>query len=290
MRGNKPKAPGRGAVPLRADEKDLHIARLEAELRQLTGRKSPAPKRTRGEEHLHTHTDTCHLAWRSTLRLRKKTSEPGQEQEQLLVPDAAATFQQAHVASVVIGDAPSSRSDADEQHQLQNALDLVANLEMIESDPSIGSEEVEPPAGRPRLQQEILVIPNGKCFALCCIAAMDPDDWASVPRKADGAPASLEHLIDEDDKVRKFLLNTLSGVGMPDTRIRALVQGEYAEAQDLTFFAAAMGGAIGVVPPQSVRALQDVRFFGRGALRMQVELYFLEGNRAPHYKLLQTWS
>ena len=33
--GNKPKAPGRGAVPLKANAKDLRIAQLEAQLRRM---------------------------------------------------------------------------------------------------------------------------------------------------------------------------------------------------------------------------------------------------------------
>ena len=44
-RGNKPKAPGRGAVPLRADQKDVRLAHLEAQLRKLTSPKSQAAKK-----------------------------------------------------------------------------------------------------------------------------------------------------------------------------------------------------------------------------------------------------
>ena len=46
-RGNKRKAPARGAVPIRADEKDLYIQKLEVQLRRLkAGPKPRTPDRT----------------------------------------------------------------------------------------------------------------------------------------------------------------------------------------------------------------------------------------------------
>ena len=64
--------------------------------------------------------------------------------------------------------------------------------------------------------------------------------------------------------------------------------GEYAEAVDLPHFAAALGGAIGVQSPRNEAAVQGIRYYGSGPLVMFVELYYLVGKTAPHYKLLQS--
>ena len=67
-RGNKRKAPGRGAVPLRADEKDVRIAQLEAKVRKLSGCKTPkrAPEIVQ---------PTC--LQKPAKRLRQKTNGSG---------------------------------------------------------------------------------------------------------------------------------------------------------------------------------------------------------------------
>ena len=98
----------------------------------------------------------------------------------------------------------------------------------------------------------------------------------------------LPDLVAEDDKARSFLLSEVFAAGMPGGRVGELVLGEYAEPKDFAFFAAAMGGAIGVVPPAGQDA-QGERFFGSGPLLMHVQLYFLPTDQAPHYKLLQSW-
>ena len=177
----------------------------------------------------------------------------------------------------------------DEQRSLQNAIALVADLEMLESDPGVGKGDVELPVGSPRLAKELLVAANGRCFTLCCIAAKDLVAWAAVARKPDGTPMRLEQLIAEDGSARSFLLTELLAAGVPGERVGELVLGSYAEAKDFVFFAAAMGGAIGVVPPVAGQDVQKERFFGNGPLRLQVQLYYLPGNQSPRYKLLQSW-
>ena len=179
--------------------------------------------------------------------------------------------------------------DAAEQRRLQNALALVANLDMLESDPSIGKDEVEFPAKQPRLEKELLVAANGRCFTLSCIAALATEEWAKVARKPHGTPVSLEQLVAEDDKARNFLLTKVLDAGMPSDRIGELLHGEYAEAHDFPFFASAMGGSIGVTPTAGDRAVQGVRYYGNGPLRMQVQLYYLHATSSPHYKLMQSW-
>jgi hypothetical protein len=76
-RGNKPKAPGRGAVPLRADQKDVRIAHLEAQLRKLISPKSQAAKKR-------PHSQVAQVqpvSWSSTRRLKRKTSHMEMQSE-----------------------------------------------------------------------------------------------------------------------------------------------------------------------------------------------------------------
>ena len=282
-RGNKPRAPGRGAVPLKADEKDLHIARLEAQVRKLTGKKIPEPKRMRVSDR---HVTTPAL-WLPSHRLPCKTSGP--RHMPAPAPPTPGTGCPAPPPPEAAEVADPPLIDAAEQRRLQNALALVANLDMLESDPSIGKDEVEFPAKQPRLEKELLVAANGRCFTLCCIAAMATEEWTKVARKPDGTPVSLEQLVAEDDKARNFLLTKVLDAGMPGDRIGELLHGEYAEAHDFPFFASAMGGSIGVTPTAGDRAVKGVRYFGNGPLRMQVQLYYLHATSSPHYKLMQSW-
>ena len=99
----------------------------------------------------------------------------------------------------------------------------------------------------------------------------------------------MADLVAEDDNARRFLLSDVLGAGMPGERVGELVLGEYAESKDFVFFAAAMGGTIGVVPPAG-HDVQGERLFGNGPLLMQVQLYYLPTDSAPHYKLLQSWA
>ena len=275
-RGNKPKAPGRGAVPLKADEKDLRIARLEATARRMTDQKSK-----RGAKRMATPPAP---SWKPARRLRAKTS---QQSTHTKACEAAAPAKPPRTTEEVVA-LPVADAD-DEQRSLQNAIALVADLEMLESDPGVGKGDVELPVGSPRLAKELLVAENGRRFTLCCLAARGPVAWAAVARKPDGTPVRLEQLIAEDDSARSFLLTELLAAGMPGERVGELVLGSYAEAKDFVFFAAAMGGAIGVVPPVAGQDVQKERFFGNGPLRLQVQLYYLPGNQSPHYKLLQSW-
>ena len=273
-RGNKPRAPGRGAVPLKADEKDLRIARLEATIRKMASQESRSAGKKQGAGSMVALPEPL---WTPKRRLHSKTS--------------AEVHMQALSAGLEAGAPPSAPDtvDADERRRLQNALALAANLEMLENDPGVGQNEADLPVKMPHLREELLVAANGRCFTLCCLAAKDPTAWSRVDRKPDGTPARLADLVAEDDNARRFLLSDVLGAGMPGERVGELVLGEYAESKDFVFFAAAMGGAIGVVPPAGQDA-QGERFFGNGPLLMQVQLYYLPTDSAPHYKLLQSWA
>jgi hypothetical protein len=99
----------------------------------------------------------------------------------------------------------------------------------------------------------------------------------------------LQRVVKEDERARYFLLTKVLVAGMPSARLAELLQGEYAEAADLQYLAAAMQGTIGVEPPADELAVKCVRYYGQGSLKMKVHLYYLDGKRAPHYKLLQSW-
>ena len=66
-RGNKPKAPGRYAVPLRSDAKDIRIAQLEAQLRKLRRQDATLPLQQTPM------TSRAPAAPQPTRRIRRKT-------------------------------------------------------------------------------------------------------------------------------------------------------------------------------------------------------------------------
>ncbi|CAE7873041.1 unnamed protein product [Symbiodinium sp. KB8] len=68
-RGNKPKAPGRYAVPLRSDAKDVRIAQLEAQLRKLRKQGATVPLAA------DTHDITGTGCSQPTRRIRRKTAD-----------------------------------------------------------------------------------------------------------------------------------------------------------------------------------------------------------------------
>ena len=76
---------------------------------------------------------------------------------------------------------------------------------------------------------------------------------------------------------------------MPGDRVAHLLQGDYAEAVDITYFAKALGGCIGVVPPAGESGVQSTRYYGEGPLKVKVGLYYLQNKKSPHFKLLQSW-
>ena len=247
-KGNKPKAPGRGAVPIKVDEKDRLISRLQAQVCKLTKQLTPS----------------CDTQKRR--RLVGKTADSTNAQPE----------------------SPSTRSAREQS----NAAALVANLEVLATDPSIGMESCPRPVGQPRLPAggpALLVPATGKCLALCCVAASRSEEWAVVPRRPDGTPVVLARLVEEDIVANSFLLSKVGPAGIGPERVGELVMGQYAEAKDLPYFAAAVGGAIGVQGPLEDAWVQGMRYFGSGPLVMIVELYYLVGKSAPHYKLLQSW-
>ena len=130
---------------------------------------------------------------------------------------------------------------------------------------------------------------NGRCLTNCFVAAANPEDWQQAPRKPDGAAADLKRLVQEDDWARDFLLTKALDAGMPGDRVAQLLQGEYAEAVDIPYFAKAVGGCIGVVPPAGESGVhQSTRYYGEGPLKVKVGLYYLQNKKSPHYKLLQS--
>ena len=88
-RGNKRKAPARGAVPLLADQKDERIAELEAKLRKLTKQKmqlpveeetGPVPVSEEEEpEEEAKHSAPIQHTWKPHRRLWRKTPFPGDD-------------------------------------------------------------------------------------------------------------------------------------------------------------------------------------------------------------------
>ena len=181
-------------------------------------------------------------------------------------------------------------TDAEELRKAENAAALLESERFLATDPSIGKPSCMPPIGSPRLQQEILVAPNGRCLANCCIAATRPEDWEATTRKPDGTAASLARIVQEDEWAREFLLTKVLEAGMPEERVADLVMGSFAEAKDLAFFAKAIGGSIGVEPPPAEQGVQSTTYYGDGPLMLTVGLYYMETNGAPHYKLLQSWQ
>ena len=51
----------------------------------------------------------------------------------------------------------------------------------------------------------------------------------------------------------------------------------YAEAEYLQFFVAAVGGCIGLEPPDGEDEERGTRYYGLGPLRIKVELYYMSG-------------
>ena len=132
---------------------------------------------------------------------------------------------------------------------LENANALEANEAMLQSDPSIGKDWCQPPASAPRLppgSTALLVPATGKCLALCCVAARDPEEWSRVPRQPGGNPVNLSRLAQEDIMANDFLLGKVGPAGMAVERVGSLVMGENADFPDMPHLAAALGGAVGV--------------------------------------------
>ena len=121
------------------------------------------------------------------------------------------------------------------------------------------------------------------------MAAFNPEEWSSVHRHPDGTAIEIERIAREDDLARDVLLTKVVAANMPAGRVAELLGGAYAEAQDLSFFAKALGGSICVVPPDAEAALQGPRFFGAGQLKLKVQLYYLSGGHTPQFELLQSW-
>jgi hypothetical protein len=334
-RGNKPKAPGRGAVPLKADEKDLRIVQLEAQLRRLHKQKSPrsaAKKQRPGllpEEQEPADLPKPANLPKPSRRLRSKvtlpdhtapgtppakaaaSSTPPAAEAAAATPPACsapATPPVAETAAVTpparsapaTPKAPGPRErepdghetedeEAAERRHMENAVALAANWALLESDASMGKAICEPPVGQPRLEQVILVAPNGRCLANCCVAALNLNEWLGIRRKPDGTAECLSRLVHEDDLARDFLLTKVCAAGMPGERIRELMMGEYGEAKDLPFFAAAIGGCIGIEPLPEEETLMGPRYYGQGSLKLKLQLYYLAGKGQPHYKVIQSW-
>ena len=186
-------------------------------------------------------------------------------------------------------DEPKTPEHADDVRERQNAIALVQNEIFLESDPSVGKETCDnQPEHPPQLDEELEVAANGRCFTDCCVAAASPQEWASVQRK-NGTATDFSRMVKEDDMARDFLLNKVFEAGMSGHRVSQLLQGEYAEAGDIIFFAKAVNGSISVRPPAAELGVQQIRYYGEGPLKMDVELYYLAGKSAPHYKLVQSW-
>ena len=152
--GNKPKAPGRGAVPLKADAKDLRIAQLEAQLRRL----KKVPVQVASAKKKRTEPLPPQFLWVPINRLRRKSFRPAAPlQHHCGAPDTAA------IPISRVNTEPEDQ-EAAERRLKQNAHDLQANLEMVASDPGVGRETSEPSQGQPRLQQELLAAANGRRF------------------------------------------------------------------------------------------------------------------------------
>merc|ERR1711862_996134 len=89
----------------------------------------------------------------------------------------------------------------------------------------------------------------------------------------------------EEDLARQFLLEGVHKAGTEGGRVAELLQGAYAESKDLPWFAKALYGCIAVRPPTNETDVQGTRYFGEGPLRMEVQMHYLQGKSAPHYKL-----
>ena len=281
--GAKRKAPGRGAVPLMADQKDLRIAQLEAQVRRMERQQgrvvvgSACKKKPAGAT---ASQDPAPTAVRSSEALRRCRSKRAP-------PEAEVQAREMREQQKLLE--TQEDAEARELREQQNAVALVQDQLFMESDPTIGKLERTPPINPPRLDQELLVAANGRCLANCFVAAQSPEAWMQVPRKSDGTAAELEQVVKEDEWARDFLLNHVLAAGMPGDRVAKLLQGEYAEAEDIPHFAKAIAGSVGVVPPPGEGHLQGLRYYGDGPLKVKVGLYYLEGKTRPHYKLIQSW-
>ena len=261
-RGNKRKAPPRGAVPLSADQKDLKIVKLQTQLRRanelLRQGCGVAPLGADPEQ-----APTPH-GWKPLRRLKAKTSMPVAR-----IPDVAA--------------------GRDSIREAENAIACKQSEAFLAADPSIGKEEPDMhPDKPPQLGEPLEVAANGRCLTNCCLAAASPQTWASV-RREHGTASDFSRMVLEDDMARDFLLTKVYEAGMSGSRVSQLLQGDYAEATDIPFFCTAIQGSIAVKPPPAEHGLQKTRYFGEGPLKMEVELYYLSGKGSPHYKLTQSW-
>lgn len=289
-RGNKRKAPPRGSVPLLADQKDLRIAELEAQLRKASKlsrqMREVAPARVEedvGLAPLLVEEDEplpppIEHAWIPQRRLRSKTAFAMGLNAMATGPRLPAEM-----------DGAETPKEADEDRERQNAIALAQNDIFLASDPSIGKDTCDiPPENPPLLEEELEVAANGRCLTNCCVAAASPQEWASAQRK-DGTATDFRRMVKEDELARDFLLTEVFEAGMSGHRVSQLLQGEYAEAADVVFFARAVKGSIAVKPPAAELRVQQTRYYGEGPLKMEVELYYLAGKSAPHYKLVQSW-
>jgi hypothetical protein len=265
-KGNKRKQPSRGAVPLLNDQKDLRIAQLEAQVRKL--------HRSKGRPVIAEKALAVPLPSPETLPITLPEWTPKRRCSRKTANPERAIFAQA---------------PGDILRKQQNAIALVQDALYLESDPAAGKAAFTPPVNAPRLEQELLVAANGRCFTNCCVAAANSEDWLRACRKPDGSAADLDRLVQEDDLARDFLLSKVLAAGMAGDRVSELVCCAYAEAIDFPYFAKAVQGSIGVVPPAAQSDVQGTRYYGEGPLKLKVGLYYLQDQITPHYKLLQSW-
>ena len=248
------------------DQKDLRIAQLGAQVRKLHRSKGLPVIAEKAQAVPLLSPETLPITlpeWTPKRRFSRKTANPER-----------AIFAQA---------------PEDILRKQQNAIALVQDALYLERDPGAGKTAFTPPVNPPRFEQELLVAANGRCFTNCCVAAANSEDWLRARRKPDGSAAHLDRLIQEDDMARDFLLSKVLAAGMAGDRVSELLQGAYAEARDCPYFAQAVQGSIGVVPPAAESDVQGTRYYGEGPLKLKVCLSYLQDEITPHYKLLQSW-
>jgi hypothetical protein len=308
--GNKPKAPGRGSVPLLADEKDAKIAQPEALLRKAKAGQKESQVRKPALQNASKAPMPSPPSVKPLRRINsKQTLDPGMlnakaagsgaskapaELVEASAPGAAEAGE-AFKASAELPEAsaPEIAETAEQQEarELSNAIADVQSQIVMEGDPSIGNATCEKPVHEPLLSEgSLLMVPaSGLCLAHCCTAAAAPEEWRSVHRRESGMPYDSADVRKELKSATVFLVTKMQATGISSERLADLLHGEYAEAEDLPYYAAAVGGSIGVEAPDGETHLQEMRYYGTGQLKMMVKLYYLSGKSQPHYKLLQSW-
>ena len=161
-KGHKRKQPSRGAAPLLIDQKDLRIAQLEAQVRQLHRSKGLPVIAEKAQVVPLLSPETLPITlpeWTPKRRFGRKTANPER-----------AIFAQA---------------PEDILRKQQNAIALVQDALYLERDPGAGKTAFTPPVNPPRFEQELLVAANGRCFTNCCVAVANSEDWLRARRNVE---------------------------------------------------------------------------------------------------------